>query len=43
MIVVDNASTDDTEKVLAAYADRPTVSIERLTENTGGPAGSPVG
>ena len=35
VIVVDNASTDDTEKVLAAYADRPTVSIERLTENTG--------
>jgi GT2 family glycosyltransferase len=39
VIVVDNASTDDTEKVLAAYADRPTVSIERLTENTGGAGG----
>ena len=37
--MVDNASTDDTEKVLAAYADRPTVSIERLTENTGGAGG----
>ena len=37
--MVDNASTDDTEKVLEDYAGRPTVSIERLSENTGGAGG----
>jgi GT2 family glycosyltransferase len=39
VIVVDNASTDSTAEVLAAYEGRPTVSIERLTENTGGAGG----
>lgn len=39
VIVVDNASTDSTADVLAAYEGRPTVSIERLTENTGGAGG----
>src|SRR3954469_16187531 len=39
VIVVDNASTDATPDVLEAYADRDRVSIERLSENTGGAGG----
>lgn len=39
VIIVDNASTDSTGEVLAAYEGRPTVAIERLTENTGGAGG----
>ena len=39
VIVVDNASTDSTGEVLAAYEGRPTVHVERLTENTGGAGG----
>jgi GT2 family glycosyltransferase len=39
IIVVDNASTDSTGEVLTAYQDHPTISIEQLTENTGGAGG----
>ncbi|MGY1632323.1 glycosyltransferase family 2 protein [Geodermatophilus sp. SYSU D01186] len=39
VIIVDNASTDSTAEVLAAYEGRPTVHIERLTTNTGGAGG----
>ncbi|SEO70778.1 glycosyltransferase family 2 protein [Trujillonella endophytica] len=39
VIIVDNASTDSTAEVLAAYEGRPTVTVERLSENTGGAGG----
>lgn len=43
VVIVDNASTDDTATVLDQYEDRPTVDIVRLTENTGGAGGFATG
>lgn len=43
VLIVDNASTDDTASVLAEYEGRPTVEVLRLTENTGGAGGFATG
>src|SRR3954452_3090054 len=43
VIIVDNASTDDTASVLDQYEGRPTVEILRLRENTGGAGGFATG
>ena len=43
VIIVDNASTDDTAGVLGRYEGHPSVEILRLTENTGGAGGFATG
>jgi len=43
VVIVDNASTDDTARVLEQYEGRPSVEILRLTENTGGAGGFATG
>jgi GT2 family glycosyltransferase len=43
IIVVDNASTDGTEKVLARYTDHDRVVVQRLPENIGGAGGFAAG
>jgi GT2 family glycosyltransferase len=43
IIVVDNASTDGTEKVLARYTDHDRVVVQRLPENVGGAGGFAAG
>ncbi|HEY0804284.1 MAG TPA: glycosyltransferase, partial [Pseudonocardiaceae bacterium] len=43
IIVVDNDSTDGTDKVLARYADHDRVLVHRLPENIGGAGGFAAG
>jgi GT2 family glycosyltransferase len=43
VIVVDNASTDGTDQLLAGYADNDSVIVRRLPENIGGAGGFAAG
>jgi GT2 family glycosyltransferase len=43
VLVIDNASTDDTPSVLKRYADRPEIEVVRLDSNTGGAGGFATG
>lgn len=43
VIVIDNASTDSTPDLLAAYGSDPRVVVVRLMENTGGAGGFAAG
>jgi GT2 family glycosyltransferase len=43
VLVIDNASTDDTQEVLAGYGDRPAIDVVRLDTNTGGAGGFATG
>lgn len=43
VVILDNASTDDTHRVLAEYEGRAGIEIIRQTENTGGAGGFATG
>ncbi|MFE0311419.1 glycosyltransferase family 2 protein [Amycolatopsis sp. NPDC058986] len=43
VVVVDNASTDGTDELLASYRTDPRVIVQRLAENTGGAGGFAAG
>jgi GT2 family glycosyltransferase len=43
VVVVDNASTDGTDALLAGLADQPDVEVLKLTTNTGGAGGFAAG
>jgi GT2 family glycosyltransferase len=43
VVVIDNASTDGTDQLLAEYAGHERVIVQRLAENTGGAGGFSAG